>query len=98
MNYLKQSLDIQKEIGDRAGLCATLFNMGHIHRQNKDQPQALSAWVSAFQIAREIGQSQALEELKKLAGQLGGEGLEFWERLLDAPDSLPKKNIKTQNN
>ncbi len=46
VQYLKQSLAIRQQIGDMAGLCATLFNMGHIHWQNEQQDEAVSAWVT----------------------------------------------------
>ncbi len=46
LEYLKQSLSILREIGDRAGLCcATLFNIGHIHMANGEFPEAISAWT-----------------------------------------------------
>lgn len=82
LQYLKQSLAIRQEIGDTAGLCATLFNIGHIHWQNKEQPQALSAWVSVYRLAKPMGLAQALDALEALAGQLGlPGGLDGWEQL-----------------
>jgi len=80
--YLKPSLDIRRQIGDKAGLCATLFNMGHIHMQNKQVREAFSAWVTAYVIAKQIGYAQVLQALANLAPQLGlPEGLEGWEEL-----------------
>ena len=80
--YLTQALAIQREIGDNAGLCVTLFNMGHIHYQNDDVPQALSAWVTAYLLAKPMHLRQALDALENLAGQLGlPGGLDAWEAL-----------------
>ena len=47
--YLEQSLDICQDIGDMAGLCKTLFNMGHIYWQNEDEQESVNAWISVFQ-------------------------------------------------
>ncbi len=82
MPFLKQSLAIRQQIGDKAGLCATLFNMGHIYMQNKQVQEAVSAWVTVYGIAKQINEYQALQALSKLAPQLGlPEGLEGWEKL-----------------
>jgi tetratricopeptide (TPR) repeat protein len=37
LQYLKRSVSITQDIGHKAGLCATLFNMGHIHWQKKSK-------------------------------------------------------------
>jgi tetratricopeptide (TPR) repeat protein len=82
LEYLKQSLAIQRQIGDKAGFCVTLFNMGHIHAQNKQIQEAVSAWVTAYVIAKQIGYAQVLQALANLAPQLGlPAGLEGWEGL-----------------
>ena len=82
LSYLQKSLAIRKQIGDTAGLCATLFNMGHLHRQNDQVQEAMSAWVTVYGIARQINLAQALQALADLAPQLGlPEGLDGWERL-----------------
>jgi tetratricopeptide (TPR) repeat protein len=94
LRYLEKALTIQRAIGDRAGLCPTLFNMGHIHSQTtsmfnmghihsqKNEPQqACTCFVEAYRIAKEIGLAEALVNLESLAKQLGGSGLEDWERL-----------------
>jgi tetratricopeptide (TPR) repeat protein len=82
LKYLQQSLAISQEIGDVAGLCATLFNMGHIHWQNEDQAQALQAWVTVYKLARQLNLAQALQALEKLAGQIGlPGGLQGWDAL-----------------
>ena len=82
LTYLEQSLAIQREIGDISGMCATLFNMGHIHAQNEDWPQAIAAWVSVYQLAKPRNIAQALDALKNLAERIGlQDGLDGWERL-----------------
>lgn len=82
LTYLKQSLAICQQIGDKAGLCATLFNMGHIHAQNKQMAEAASAWVTVYLIAKQINLAQVLQALADLAPKVGlPEGLEGWEML-----------------
>ena len=82
LKYLNRSLSIRQRIGDRAGLCVTMFNMGHIHAQNNDISNAVSSWVKAYKIARQINLAETLQALAALAPQLGlPEGLEGWERL-----------------
>ncbi len=69
LKYLKQSLTIQQEqeIGDNAGLCATLFNMGHIHLQNEKMPQAMQAWLTVYRIVKPMNLAQVLDALENLA-------------------------------
>ncbi|MEZ5575736.1 MAG: tetratricopeptide repeat protein [Candidatus Competibacteraceae bacterium] len=55
LRYLEESLAIRRAIGDRAGLCPTLFNMGHIYWQKDEHQQAIACWVEAYQIAKEMG-------------------------------------------
>jgi len=62
-------------------LCTTLFNIGYIHAQNKEIQEAAAAWVQVYRIAKQIGLAKILNDLDNLAKQLGGAGLEFWERL-----------------
>ncbi|WP_345106739.1 tetratricopeptide repeat protein [Candidatus Villigracilis vicinus] len=82
LDYLKQSLTIQQQIGDSAGLCVTLFNMGFVYIQNEQQQEAYSTWVNSYLIAKKINYYQVLEALKNLAPQLGlSEGLAGWEDL-----------------
>ena len=45
LDNLEQALAIRQEIGDKAGLCATLFNIGHIQIQNEQLRQAIATWV-----------------------------------------------------
>ena len=82
LSYLQQSLAIRQEIGDVAGLCATLFNMGHIHLQNDEQQQAMQAWVTVYRLASQMNLAQVLNALENLAPQLGLQnGLAGWEQL-----------------
>ncbi|MDS4025730.1 MAG: tetratricopeptide repeat protein [Candidatus Contendobacter sp.] len=74
-------------MGDRAGLCPTLFNIGHIYWQKNEHQQALAYFVAAYQIAKGIGYAEALMNLENLAKQLGGSGLEDWERLSQQMES-----------
>ena len=69
---LQLSLVIYQEIGDKSGLCATLFNIGHIHWQNDQSDKALRLWVAAYRIAKQIGAAQALENLAGHVGLSGG--------------------------
>ncbi len=85
LDFLQQSLKIRQEIGDVAGLCATLFNMGHIYRQADQQGEALSAWLTVYELATKINLAQALQALEGLAGQIGLEGgLAGWQALWEA--------------
>lgn len=82
LSYLNQSLNIWRQIGDRAGLCVTLFNMGHIHVQKGEMKEAVGAGVTVYIIAKQINKYQTLQALTNLAPQLGlPEGLEGWEAL-----------------
>lgn len=57
-------------------------DLGHIYYFQKDAiSEGLSAWVTAYRIAKKIGYAEVLTALEKLAQQLGGEGLAFWEKL-----------------
>jgi len=55
--------------------------MSHLYWRNDEPQQAIAYWVAAYRIAKEIGLSDALMHLEKLAKQLGGSGLEYWEQL-----------------
>ena len=75
--YVQQALAIRRALGDRAGLCSTLFNIGSIYWTKGDRQQAMATWVAAYRIAKEIGYAKALQNLDNLAKQLGGAGLEY---------------------
>ena len=81
LRYLEESLTICRVLGDQAGLCGTLFNMGCIHFMKQELDQAIAAFVAAYRIARDIGYAQVLSALDKLAKEMGGTGLEYWEAL-----------------
>ena len=69
-------------IGDKSGQCATLFNIGHIHLQKEEVPQAYKAWVTVYRVARSLQLAQALQTLEVLAGELGlPGGMAGWETL-----------------
>lgn len=90
LDYLKRSLAIRQEIGDTAGPCATLFNMGHIHWQNNEPQQAVATWVQAYRLASAMGLRQVLGALEGLAGQLGLDGgLDGWAALARQLDAAP---------
>ena len=87
LSYLERSLQIRQEIGDAAGLCATLFNIGHIHWQNQEKTKAFELWVTVYRLASQINLAQVLDALQNLAGQVGLEGgLEGWEKLAQQMD------------
>jgi tetratricopeptide (TPR) repeat protein len=81
LRYLQESLAIMRAIGNRAGLCTTLFNIGHIHLAKQEREQAIASFVAAYRIAKQIGYAQVLSTLDNLAKQMGGTGLEYWEKL-----------------
>jgi tetratricopeptide (TPR) repeat protein len=88
LKYLEQSLAIQQEIGDKSGLCVTLFNMGQIHKQNKAMEDAMSVWLNVYQLAKPMNLAQVLDALAELAPQIGlAEGLDGWEALLQQSDN-----------
>ena len=81
-----------QQIGDKAGLCVTLFNMGHIHAQNKQMQEAVNAWVNVYIIAKPMGLANVLQALSQLAPQLGlPEGLAGWEQLAQRAQSAAGK-------
>nr|VFK15115.1 MAG: hypothetical protein BECKLPF1236B_GA0070989_107210 [Candidatus Kentron sp. LPFa] len=90
LDRLTRRLAIQREIGDRAGMCRTLFNMGYICRtQGETQEDAINTMIhflAAYWIAKETGETRVLCALEELAHDLevvseGAEGLAVWERL-----------------
>ncbi|MCP4696651.1 MAG: tetratricopeptide repeat protein [Gammaproteobacteria bacterium] len=93
LDYLKRSLTILQEIGDRAGLCATLFNMGYIHLQNQEMQEGVPVFITVYKIAKQIGEAQTLEALDGLGKQFGGEGLAFWERLLQQNSTISEDRL-----
>jgi tetratricopeptide (TPR) repeat protein len=81
LHYLTQAQQISQNIGDETSECIVLFNIGHIHRRHNDLQQAQSTWLKAYKIAKQISSAQVLRALDKLAKDLDGEGLAYWEAL-----------------
>ncbi|VFM96888.1 MAG: hypothetical protein BECKG1743D_GA0114223_100874 [Candidatus Kentron sp. G] len=90
LDRLTRRLALQREVGDRAGMCRTLFNMGYVCRTQGDtQDDALNTTVHflvAYWIARETGETRVLRALEELAHDLevvpeGADGLAAWEAL-----------------
>jgi tetratricopeptide (TPR) repeat protein len=59
LRFLQDSLKIRQEIGDISGECVTLFNIGHIYKQNENLEQAIGVWRKSYQMAKKIGRAQA---------------------------------------
>ncbi|MCX6578912.1 MAG: tetratricopeptide repeat protein [Candidatus Aminicenantes bacterium] len=55
----EQSLKIKEELGDRAGVAASLNNIGMIYHQQKKYPEAFENYQIAFSILTELGSPQA---------------------------------------
>lgn len=70
LRYLEQSLAIQREIGDKAGLVATLHNMGHIAWQADNAEHAMTLWSEALTIAMETRDAQGLFHTAGTLGQV----------------------------
>jgi tetratricopeptide (TPR) repeat protein len=81
LDCAQQSLIIQHEIGNISGLCATLVNMGHLSWVKKDRKESMDYYISAYRLAKQMGHAKTLVTLDRMARQLGGEGLAYWEQL-----------------
>jgi hypothetical protein len=68
--YFEQSLAIRREIGDKAGLVATLHNMGHIAWQADNLEHAMTLWSEAFSIAMETRNAQGIFQTASTLGQV----------------------------
>ncbi|MCP4695905.1 MAG: tetratricopeptide repeat protein, partial [Gammaproteobacteria bacterium] len=84
VDYLRKSLAIRQDIGDGAGMCIGLINMGAILFKQGKQEDGLASMTQGYVIAKQIGSAQALKGLESLGKQLGGNGLAFWEERLAA--------------
>lgn len=82
LDYLQQSQNLFQEIGDRASLCVILFNIGYIYWAKDNEAEAKAQWISAYKIAKHIHYVQVLDALEELGKQLGGKGLETWEKIV----------------
>lgn len=79
LDFLRQAEKIQREIGHWAGLCVSLNLMGNIQYNKGNQAEAEHAWLESFRIAKEIARKDVLQQLDKLAKDMGKEGLAYWE-------------------
>ena len=70
LTFLEQSLKIQREIGDRAGMIPTLHNMAHIALQAKDPQKAVEAWSEALDLAMKTQNAMGLFHVAKDFGGL----------------------------
>ena len=61
---LQNALLIQQEIGDKGGLCQTHLRIGWFYLRNNKHQEATKAWVTSYQIAKEINSVQVLFRLK----------------------------------
>lgn len=76
LRFLQQSLLIRRQIGDKAGMTATLHNMASIALyQQQDLETALKDWGEALQLAMETRNAQGIFHvagtLGRILGQLG---------------------------
>jgi tetratricopeptide (TPR) repeat protein len=80
--YMEQAMTLHIDIGNQAGHCFTLLNMGHIHWRNHQREEALGVWLKAYQLAKPMGLTQALDSLAELAENVGlSPGLAGWAKL-----------------
>jgi tetratricopeptide (TPR) repeat protein len=70
LRYLDQSLQIQREIGDKAGLIPTLHNMAYIALQADDQKRAMDLWSEALTLALETKNAQGIFHVASTLGTL----------------------------
>ncbi|MDQ1351991.1 MAG: hypothetical protein QG657_2297 [Acidobacteriota bacterium] len=55
----EQSLKIEEELGDRAGVALSLGQIGSIYHQQKKYPEAFENYLIAFSILTELESPQA---------------------------------------
>jgi tetratricopeptide (TPR) repeat protein len=70
LRYLEQSLQICRDIGDKAGEGTTLHNMGFIAFEAQAVEQALSLWKQALDIALEIREARLLFHTARTLGSV----------------------------
>ena len=59
-----------------------MFNIGLNHLENDKQDEALSTWLSVYQLAKPMDLAQALKALSDVAEKIGlPPGLEGWEQM-----------------
>ncbi len=75
LDYAQQSIEIQKEIGDRLGEAASLHQMSMIYKALGDLNQALQLSQDSIEIQKEIGnrlgEAASLAQMAYCAGKLG---------------------------
>ena len=82
LDYLKRSQAIQQAIGDIAGLCETMFQIGKNYFLQNDFSNAELFWIKVYKLARKFKITQSLHDLKSLAADIGLQGgLDGWEQL-----------------
>jgi hypothetical protein len=70
LRYLEQSLTIQREIDNKAGLVATLYNMGHMAWQAGQGERAMTLWSEALTMARETQNAEGIFHTASTLGQV----------------------------
>nr|NIR50048.1 tetratricopeptide repeat protein [candidate division KSB1 bacterium]NIV68837.1 hypothetical protein [Phycisphaerae bacterium]NIR68679.1 tetratricopeptide repeat protein [candidate division KSB1 bacterium]NIS25498.1 tetratricopeptide repeat protein [candidate division KSB1 bacterium]NIT72387.1 tetratricopeptide repeat protein [candidate division KSB1 bacterium] len=60
LNYLKDSLKIQQEIGDKSGEMTVLHNMAMISRDKEDYEAYLQQEIAAYELAKETTDANGL--------------------------------------
>jgi len=77
-------LSVKIEIGNVPGLCAPLFNLGHIFWQNEQPEKAMETWGFVYDISRKYNLKKGIEELSVIASELGlSEGVGYWEMRIE---------------
>jgi tetratricopeptide (TPR) repeat protein len=89
LNLYQQSLEIQREIGDRSGEANSLMNLGNVYDSLGQYQKALNFHQQSLAIQREIGDIQgeanSLNNLGNVYGSLGQyqEALDFFQQSLE---------------
>jgi len=83
--YLERAEDLQHKIKDNFGLCATLFNLGHILKTEPEK--AVDKFVMAYVIAKQIGDTEILYKLNEIEEKISNEfglssKINIWEFML----------------
>ncbi|MEN8217766.1 MAG: tetratricopeptide repeat protein [Pseudomonadota bacterium] len=86
LEYLTDALKI---LGNQAGLSSILFHKGLIYWAKGNETEAKTEWLSAYKIAKQVGDAETLKALDKLGRRLGSRSPRF---ILD--DSEEKNMLK----
>ena len=98
LEQYQKSLRFQEEIGDKAGIAATLNNIGETHRSQGDQTKALKDFQKSLRIQEEIGNKTGIaRSLNNLGIVHYGEGhyakaLEHFQKSLRIRDEIGDKD------